>query len=457
MQKENITALIAAVRGNVITPANPEYETARKVYNAMIDRRPAIIVRCANVRDVRTAIEFAREHGLAVAIRGGGHNGAGLAVCDDGLVIDLSSMKGVHVDPTTSTVRAESGCTQADLNHAAGAFGLAVPMGVISTTGIAGLTLGGGTGYLTRKYGLALDNLLEADLVLADGSFVTASPENNPDLFWAIRGGGGNFGVVTSFLFKAHPVPQVFAGPMLWDLEHAREVLEWYRHISPSLPEDLYGFFAFLTVPPGPPFPEELHLKVMCGIVWAYSGSLDQTEEAFQPIRKFRAPRFELVGPMPYLTLQSLFDALYPPGHQWYWRGDFLNEIPDAAIDQHLKFGSQLPTLQSSMHIYPVDGFPGRIDRSETAFSFRDAKWSMVIVGVDPDPANAAKITAWTKDYWAALHPYSMGGAYVNFMMDEGKDRIKATYRDNYQRLVEVKRKYDPTNFFHVNQNIKPD
>ncbi|MBV8216686.1 MAG: FAD-binding oxidoreductase [Verrucomicrobia bacterium] len=457
MQEDNITALTAAVRGSVITPASPEYESARKVYNAMIDRRPAIIVRCANVRDVRTAIDFAREQGLTVAVRGGGHNGAGLAVCDDGLVIDLSCMKSVRVDPATNTVRAESGCTQADINHAAGGFGLAVPVGVISTTGIAGLTLGGGTGYLTRKYGLALDNLLEADLVLADGSFMTASAKNNPDLFWAIRGGGGNFGVVTSFLFKAHPVPQVFAGPMLWDWEHAREVLEWYREISPNLPEDLYGFLAFLTVPPGPPFPEELHLKVMCGIVWAYSGPLDQAEAAFQPIRKFRAPRFELVGPMPYLTLQSLFDALYPPGHQWYWRGDFLNEIPDAAIDQHLKFGSQLPTLQSTMHLYPVDGFPARIDRSETAFSFRDAKWSMVIVGVDPEPANAAKITAWTKDYWAALHPYSMGGAYVNFMMEEGADRIKATYRDNYQRLVAVKGKYDPTNFFHVNQNIKPN
>jgi FAD/FMN-containing dehydrogenase len=425
IQEDNITALTAAVRGSVITPANPEYESARKVYNAMIDRHPGIIVRCSNVRDVRTAIEFAREHALTVAIRGGGRPGrSGMY---SGRYKSCSRQLWVG---STGGGNFNHGNRWADVRR---------------------------RDRLSNPDGLALDNLLEADLVLADGSFVTASAKDSPDLFWAIRGGGGNFGVVTSFLFKAHPVPQVFGGPMLWDWEHAREVLEWYRDISPNLPEDLYGFFAFLQVPPGPPFPEELHLKVMCGIIWAYSGPLDQAEEAFRPIRKFRAPRLELVGPMPYLALQSMFDALYPPGHQWYWRGDFLNEIPDAAIDQHLKFGSQLPTLQSTMHFYPVDGFPGRIDRSETAFSFRDAKWSMVIVGVDPELANAAKITAWTKDYWAAIHPYSMGGAYVNFMMEEGVDRIKATYRDNYQRLVAVKRKYDPTNFFHVNQNIKPN
>jgi FAD/FMN-containing dehydrogenase len=457
MQENKITALTAAIRGSVITRTSPDYETARKVYNAMIDRHPDVIVRCANVTDVLTAIKFSKENELTVAVRGGGHNGAGLGVCDDGLVIDLSAMKGVRVDPTAHTVRAEAGCTQADLNHAAGEFGLAVPVGIISTTGISGLTLGGGTGYLTRKYGLALDNLLEADLVLADGSFVTASAKNNPDLFWAIRGGGGNFGVVTSFLFQAQPVDQVFAGPMLWDLEHGREVLEWYRETAPNLPEELYGFFAFLKVPPGPPFPEELHTKTMCGIVWAYCGALDQVEKAFRPVRSFRPPRFELTGPMPYLALQSMFDALYPPGHQWYWRGDFLKEIPDAAVEEHLKFGTQLPSLQSTMHLYPVDGFAGRVGREDTAFSYRDAKWSMVIVGVDPEPANATKITAWTKDYWAAVHPYSMGGAYVNFMMEEGVDRIKATYRDNYQRLVEIKRKYDPTNFFHVNQNINPN
>ncbi len=457
MLEEALSKLSLNLRGSVITPVSGEYEAARKVYNGMIDRRPDVIVRCANVADTRIAVNFARQEGLTVAVRGGGHNGAGLGVCDHGLVIDLSSMKGVRVDPATNTVRAEAGCTQADLNHAAHSFGLAVPVGVVSTTGIAGLTLGGGTGYLTRKYGLALDNLLEADLVLADGRFVTASAKENADLFWAIRGGGGNFGIVTSFLFRGCPVDQVFAGPMIWEMEHAREVMQWYREISLALPEDLYGFFAFLKVYPAPPFPEELHGKTMCGIVWAYCGPLDKVEEAFRPVRKFRPPRFELTGPMPYTALQSMFDALYPPGMQWYWKGDFLGQIPDKAIDEHLKFGEQLPTLQSTMHFYPVDGAAGRVDRHATAFSYRDAKWSMVMVGVDPDPANAQKITAWAKDYWEALHPYSLGGAYVNFMMEEGIDRVKATYRDNYDRLVEIKRKYDPDNFFRINQNIGPD
>jgi FAD/FMN-containing dehydrogenase len=442
--------------GSVITPASNEYEAARKVYNGMIDRHPDAIVRCANVTDVRTAVNFARDEGITAAIRGGGHSGAGFGVCDHGLVIDLSPMKGVRVDPATNTVRAEGGCTQGDLNHAAHSFGLAVPVGVLSTTGIAGLTLGGGTGYLTRKYGLALDNLLEADLVLADGRFVTVSAKENQDLFWAIRGGGGNFGIVTSFLYRGYPVDQVYAGPMFWEMEHAREVMQWYREVSLALPEEMYGFFAFLKVFPAPPFPEELHRKTMCGIIWAYCGPMEKVEEAFRPVREFRTPKFELMGSMSYPALQSMFDALYPPGLQWYWRGDFLAQIPDEAIDEHLKFGEQLPTLHSTMH-YPVDGAASRVGGNDTAFSYRDAKWSMAIVGVDPEPTNAEKITAWTKDYWTAVHSYSLGGGYVNFMMEEGNDRIKATYRDNYGRLVETKRKYDPDNFFHVNQNIRPD
>jgi FAD/FMN-containing dehydrogenase len=457
MVQETLSRLCATFRGSVITPASSEYEVARKVYNGMIDRYPDVIARCANVADVRTALQFAQEEGFKVAVRGGGHNGAGLAVCDHGFVIDLSLLNGVRVDPAANTVRAEGGCTQGDVNHVAHSFGLAVPFGVISTTGIAGLTLGGGTGYLTRKYGLSLDNLLEADMVLADGRFVTASEQQHSDLFWAIRGGGGNFGIVTSFLYRGQPVDQVFGGPMLWEMEHAREVMQWYREISLNLPEEMYGFFAFLKVPPGPPFPEELHQKTMCGIVWAYSGPLDKVEEAFRPVRAFRAPKFEYMGPMPYPVLQGMFDAVYPPGLQWYWRGDFLAEIPDEAIEEHLKFGEQLPTLLSTMHFYPVDGAAGRVDRHATAFSYRDAKWSMVIVGVDPDPANAEKITNWTKQYCETLHPYSLGGAYVNFMMEEGVDRIKATYRDNYARLVEIKRKYDPQNVFRVNQNISPD
>jgi UDP-N-acetylenolpyruvoylglucosamine reductase len=457
MREEAYWNLSEKLRGSIMTPASGEYELARKVYNGMIDRRPDAIVRCADVSDVVRTVNFARTEGIAVAVRGGGHNGAGLGVCDGGVVIDLSLMKGVLVHPATNTIRAEAGCTQADLSQAAHDFGLAVPLGVISSTGIAGLTLGGGMGYLSRKYGLTVDNLLEANLVLANGRFVTANAVENRDLFWAIRGGGGNFGIVTSFVFRGWPMDQVFAGPMLWEMEHARELLEWYREATPKQPEELSGIFAFLKVPPGPPFPEDLHGKTMCGIIWAYCGALDAVEDAFRPVRNFRAPRFELMGQMPYPALQSMFDSIYPPGLQWYWRGDFFSRISDRAVDEHLKFGEQLPTLHSTMQLNPVDGAVSRVDRRQTAFSYRDAKWSMVIVGVDPDPANAEKITTWTKDYWAALHPYSMGGSYVNFMMDEGIDRVKATYRDNYDRLREIKRKYDPNNFFRINQNITPD
>src|SRR6202045_1115924 len=290
MREEAYRNLAAKLRGSVITPGSDEYEVARKVYNGMIDRRPDAIVRCANVADVRAAVNFARQEHLSVAIRGGGHNGAGLGVCDHGLVIDLSPMKRVRVDPPTNAVRAEAGCTQADLNHAAHSFGLAVPVGVISTTGIAGLTLGGGTGYLTRKYGLALDNLLEADLVLADGRFVTASAKENADLFWAIRGGGGNFGVVTSFLFRGQRVHTDYGGPMLWPMEDAAEMMRWYRSFIAKGPDDVYGVFAFLTVPPAAPFPEHLHNKKMCGIVWCYTGPIKKAEKVFTPIRGFKAP-----------------------------------------------------------------------------------------------------------------------------------------------------------------------
>jgi hypothetical protein len=445
-----------SLRGELIGSNDEGYEIARKVYNAMIDKRPRLIARCSDVADVIASVNFARDDDLLLAIRGAGHNGAGLGVCDDGLVIDLSPMKSVRVDPSARTVRVEGGATWGDVDHATHVFGLAVPSGVISTTGVGGLTLGGGHGYLARKYGLTIDNLLEADVVLADGRLVTASPDKNEDLFWAIRGGGGNFGVVTSFLFKAHPVRTVFAGPVLWSLDHAAEVMQWYREYIVSAPEDIFGFFAFLNVPPGPPFPEHLHGKTMCGIVWCYTGSLESADQVFQPILNFGSPDFAHVGPVPFPAVQRLFDALMPPGLQWYWKGDFVRELSDAAIAEHLRHGSQLPTLLSTMHLYPIDGAVNRVGKNDTAFSHRDSKWSMVIAGIDPDPANNDRITAWAKNYWSALHPYSAGGAYVNFMMEEGQDRITATYRDNYERLVAAKRKWDPANLFRVNQNIKP-
>lgn len=446
----------ASLRGELIQPSDESYDEARKVYNGMIDRRPRMIARCADVADVITAVNFGRENDLLIAIRGGGHNGGGLGICDDGLVIDLSLIKYTRVDPAARTVRVGGGCTWGDVDHATHALGLATPTGIISTTGVGGLTLGGGMGYLTRKCGLTIDNLLEADIVLADGRFVTASAEENEDLFWAIRGGGGNFGVVTSFLFKLHPIHMDYAGPMLWPLEQATEVMQWYREFITQAPDDIYGFFLFLVVPPGPPFPEHLHNKKMCGIVWCYTGPAEQAETTFKPIRSFGPPALDLVGPMPHPQLQSMFDELYPPGLQWYWRADFFNELSDEAIALHVKYGSEIPTMHSSMHLYPINGAAHRIGKTDTAWSYRDATWAQVIVGVDPDPTNNEKIIAWTKEYWDALHPHSAGGAYVNFMMDEGEERIKASYRDNYDRLVEVKKQFDPTNLFRVNQNIRP-
>ncbi len=451
-----VEAFKGGLRGHLIRPGDPGYDDARRVYNAMIDRRPALITRCANVADVIRSVNFARDNGVLVAIRGGGHNGAGLGTCDGGLVIDLLPMKGIRVDPKARTARVEGGCTFGDVDHATHAFGLATPAGIISTTGVGGLTLGGGIGYLTRKYGLTIDNLLEVDVVLADGSLVTASAGQNEDLFWAVRGGGGNFGVVTSFLFRLHPVQTVVAGPTLYPLEQAPEVMRWYREFLPQAPEDLNGFFAFLTVPPGPPFPEALHLKKMCGVVWCYCGAPDRAEEVFRPIREFGRPALYGVQPMPYPVLQSAFDALYPPGLQWYWRADFVNELSDEAIARHATYGSQLPTLHSTMHLYPIDGAVHRVRRNDTAFSYREARWAQVMVGVDPDAANAERIKDWTVRYWEALHPYSAGGAYVNFMMDEGQERVQATYRDSYARLAKIKRKYDAGNLFRVNQNIRP-
>lgn len=457
MDDAAVDAFGAGLRGTLIRPDDPTYDTARKVYNGMIDRRPALIARCANAGDVIAALAFARTHGLLVAIRGGGHNGPGLGVCDDGLVIDLAPMKGVRVDPAARTVRVEGGATWGDVDHATHAFGMATPSGIISTTGVGGLTLGGGIGHLTRKCGLAIDNLLEVDMVLADGRFVTANATEHPDLFWAVRGGGGNFGVVTSFLFRLHPIHTVYGGPMLWHPEHAAAVLRWYRDFLPTAPDDLNGWFAFLAVPPGPPFPEALWGKTMCGVVWTYTGPPESAAETFAPIRaQFGPPALDWVGALPHPALQGMFDPIYPPGDQWYWKADFFNELSDEAIARHVEHGTQLPTGKSTMHLYPVDGAASLVPKDATPWSYRDAKWAEVIVGVSPDPADNARMTAWARGYWEALHPYSAGGAYVNFMMEEGEERIRATYGENYNRLASVKAAYDPSNLFRVNQNIAP-
>ena len=455
LRDTDLTAYQERLRGPLIGPGDAGYDEARKVYNAMIDRRPRLVARCADVADVIASVTFAREHDLLLAVRGGGHNGGGLGVCDDGLVLDLSGLRGIRVDPQARTVRVDGGCLWRDVDHATHAFGLATPSGIISSTGVGGLTLGGGIGHLTRRWGLSIDNLLSADVVLADGRLVTASERSHPDLYWALRGGGGNFGVVTSFEFRLHPVSTVIAGPTLWPLERAAEIMAWYRDFMTTAPEELNGFLALMTVPPAPPFPPALHLRKVCGVVWCWTGDAAAADAAFAPVQA-TGPLLHGPHALPFPRLQGAFDGLYTPGLQWYWRADFVNDLPAEAIALHAQHAARLPTLHSTMHLYPIDGAAQRVGRGETAFSYRDARWAAVFAGVDPDPRNAAVIRDWAREYQTALHPYSAGGAYVNFMMDEGGDRVRASFRDNYARLATIKREYDPGNVFRVNQNIVP-
>ena len=442
------------LRGELIRPDDSGFDEARAIYNDMIDKEPGLIAECTSVADVIAAVDFGREHELDIAIRSGGHNGPGLALVEDGLVIDLSEMTGIRVDPDARAVRVGAGCTWGDVDHATHPFGLATVSGIISTTGVGGLTLGGGHGYLTRKYGLTVDNLLSADVVLADGSLVHASEDENEDLFWALRGGGGNFGVVTSFEFQLHPVDTVIAGPMFWPIDELEPTMRWYREWLPEQPDDIYAFYLTGEVP-GPPFPEAIHGEKVCGLVWCYLGDEDEIDEVLQPARNVAEPLFEHVGPMPYPALQSMFDDLYPPGDQWYWKGDFVYDLTDEAIAEHERF-AEVPTTKSTMHLYPIDGAVHDAGADGTAWATRDATWSMVMAGVTSDPARAEEVTDWTRSYWEAVHPHSAEGAYINFMMEEGEDRIRATYGDNYDRLREVKAEYDPENLFHVNQNIEP-
>ena len=456
MTNELINALKNKLHGKLVQPADADYDIVRKVYNGMIDKHPALIAQCADVDDVKTCINFAKENSILLSIRGGGHNAGGLGIADDALVIDLSPMKEIKTDVTAKTVRVQGGVLLKEVDAATHELGMCVPSGIFGTTGVSGLTLGGGLGHMTRQYGLSIDNLLEADVVLASGDLVTASATQNSDLFWALRGGGGNFGVVVSFLFKLQPAHTVYGGPMLWNIEDSKEMMTWYNNFITTAPDNINGFFAFLTVPPFEPFPAHLHMKKMCGVVWCYTGDLDKAEEVFKPIRAYKTPALDFAGPIPVPALQTMFDGLYPPGLMWYWKADFVKDLHEVSIDIHTKFGSEMPTPLSSMHMYPVNGAAGRVGKNDTAWNYRDANYAVVIVGIDSDPANKDNIINWARNYWNALHPFSEGGAYVNFMMDEGEDRIKATYGDNYNKLVAIKTKYDPNNLFRVNQNIKP-
>jgi FAD/FMN-containing dehydrogenase len=456
MGKPTLEDLRARVHGQTVVAGDAAYEGARRVYNGMIDRRPRVIVRCADAADVMACVDFARENGLELAIRGGSHSVPGFGTNDDGLVVDLAQMNGVRVDPKARTVRAEGGCTWGGFNHATYPFGLATTGGIIASTGIAGLTLGGGIGYLSRGFGLSCDNLLAADVVTADARFLVASPKENEDLFWALRGGGGNFGVVTSFEFQLHPVKDVFAGLFFFPLERARDVLEFYRDFVETAPEELGLFPAFQIAPPLPFIAAKDHGKTFCVIVSCWAGPLDKGEQALEPIRKVAPIVAQHVGPMPYPALNGLFDPLLPAGLQHYWKADFATNLTDGAIQAHLEHGPKVPAVNSTMHIYPINGACNRVPADATAFAYRDAKFATVIAGMWPDPKDNEKNTRWVKDYYQALHPHSLPGGYVNFMAGDDQNRVKDNYKGNYDRLVAVKRKYDPGNLFHLNQNIKP-
>jgi hypothetical protein len=450
------TELGGTFAGQLVGPSDAEYDDARRLFNAMIDKKPALVARCANPDDVAAVIAFARRHDLPLAISGGTHNGGGLGSVDDGVVANLSLLKDISVDPDTRTVRVGGGCTWAEVDNATHPHGLAVPCGIISTTGVGGLTLGGGIGHLTRGCGLTIDNLLSAEVVLADGQKVTASADENADLFWALRGGGGNFGVVTTFEFRAHPVSTIVGGPTFWAIEEAEDILKAYREFIPSAPREVGGFFVFHFVPPAPPFPEELHMRKICGVVWCYNGGEEDAAKAMAPMLEVAEPLLHGVQAMPLPAMNSAFDGLYGPGDQWYWRADILNEIPDESVEKNIEWGNKMPTWKSGTHMYPIDGAPHDVGKDETAWNFRDATWSQVIVGVDADPANAGILRDWAVGYEESIRPYSAGGAYSNFMMDEGFDRVKATYGGHYDKLAQIKAKYDPDNTFRVNQNIAP-
>jgi FAD/FMN-containing dehydrogenase len=451
-----IDDLRAQVRGEVISPQDEGYEEARRVYNAMIDRRPAAVVRAVNAGDVMAALRAARDSELDVAIRGGGHSVPGFGTCDGGVVIDLSRTRGVRVDPASRTARAEGGATWGDFNAATYAFGLATTGGIISTTGVAGLTLGGGIGYLTRGHGLSIDNLVSADVVLADGRFVTASERENEDLFWALRGGGGNFGVVTSLEFRLHPVKDIYGGPMFFELTEVESLLSFFRSYIADAPEQMGAFPAFQIAPPLPFIPEDRHGDTLIAMVTCWAGPLEEGEKALQPFHDVAPVVAEHVGPMPYPALNGAFDGLVPPGLQHYWKAAFVKELTDEAIKAHAQHGPDVPYVSSTMHIYPINGAAQRVPADATAFGHRDASFAMVIAGMWQDPGQNEQNTAWVRDYYEAIAPHSEEGGYVNFMAGDDQSRVNANYGRNYSRLAEVKRRYDPDNVFHLNQNIKP-
>lgn len=456
MNSMSLQSLQERVRGNVITADHADYDAARAVYNGMIDKRPAAVLQVSQVADVMAGINYARDAGVDIALRGGGHSAPGFGTCDGGLVLDFVNRRGVRVDPATATAWAEPGATWADFNHATNAFGLATTGGFVGSTGVAGLTLGGGIGYLSRKYGLSCDNLKSADVVTADGKFRHASATENDDLFWALRGGTGNFGVVTSLEFTLHPVDIVYGGLIIYLLEHAEAVGRLYRDTIATAPEELGLFIGVHQGPPVPFLPEEYHGRPVVVLVGAWMGQPDEGQRRWQPFMDVAPVAGSFVGPIPYPALNTLFDPMLPKGLPAYWKAEFLPALSDEVLKAAKHFGAGVPSVQTANHFYPLNGAVQRVPRDATAFAYRDVDFAAVIGGMWENPADNDANIGWVRDYGAALHEHSAGGAYINFMDADDQSRIKDNYAGNYARLASIKAKYDPDNLFHINQNIVP-
>jgi FAD/FMN-containing dehydrogenase len=457
LRNETTKKLVSKVKGQVVLPDDPSYNEVRKIWNAMIDRRPAIIVQCAEAQDVVHAVKFARTNGLEISIRGAGHNIAGNAVCDNGLMIDLSTMTNVRIDAEKRRAHIEPGATLRAFDEAAQARGLATPVGINSTTGIAGLTLGGGFGWLTRKYGMTIDNLVSADVVTVDGNKIRASANENANLFWAIRGGGGNFGVVTQFEFKLHSVgPEILAGLIVFPFDQARQVLTRYREFVKSAPEELNAWVVLRQAPPLPFLPDDVHGKLVVVLPVFYGGNTADGEKLIEPLRSFGNAHGEHIGVQPYVQWQQAFDPLLTPGARNYWKSHNFTELSDGVLDTMIEYAVKLPTPQCEIFIALIAGAANRVPVNATAYGHRDVKFVLNVHGRWDTAADDEKGIAWARAFFKASAPFASAGAYVNFMTEEEGDRVAAAYGTNYDRLVRIKQQYDPENFFHLNQNIKP-
>jgi len=446
-----------SLRGQLLLPNDPGYEESRKIFNAMIDRRPALIVRCAGVADVIAALKFARGHNLLVSVRGAGHNVAGISLCDGGMVIDLAAMRGIRVSPATRTVRVEPGGTWTELNHELQTFGLAATGGYVGATGVAGLTLGGGLGWMVRKHGLALDNLLSVDVVTADGQLLTASPTEHPYLFWGIRGGGGNFGIVTSFEFQVHPAGTVLAGLVLHQASKGRELLRFWREFGPTAPEELTDGALLFTAAPEVPMPDALRQVPILGLGGVYVGQLEIGEQVLRPLREFASPVADIFQPMPYSAAQTMADFLWPRGTYNYWKSNYLKSLSDGAIDTILDFYSKAPSTRTVVVLeHNGHGAMERTPEDATAFGDRSWPYNIVVTAVWTDAADSEANIRWTREFWKAMSPFLAESAYVNYLAEVEEEGIRAAYGKKYERLAALKDKYDPTNFFCMNQNIKP-